>query len=136
MTIMTSYNLINGVHAANCYDTITSFAREECGFEGYVMTDWYTSDDGVMDAFMDGESKYSPSSSATECIRTGNDLQMPGSPELVEQVANGVKTGAITKAMLQQCALRIIKVCAKCSCFDDAESYSKGMELKNFVVSK
>lgn len=32
MSIMTSYNLINGVHAANCYDTCTKAARDEWGF--------------------------------------------------------------------------------------------------------
>ena len=34
MSIMTSYNLINGVHAANCYDTCTKAARDEWGLSG------------------------------------------------------------------------------------------------------
>ena len=42
MSIMTSYNLINGVHAANCYDTCTKAARDEWGFAGAIMTDWTT----------------------------------------------------------------------------------------------
>ena len=43
--IMTSYNLINGIHAANNYDLLQSVARDEWGFKGIVMTDWYTSQD-------------------------------------------------------------------------------------------
>ena len=34
MAMMTSYNLINGVHAANSYDICTKAARDEWGFEG------------------------------------------------------------------------------------------------------
>ena len=34
MAIMTSYNLINGIHAANCGDICTKAARCEWGFQG------------------------------------------------------------------------------------------------------
>src|SRR5699024_2744871 len=40
--IMTSYNLINGVHSANSRDLCTVVAREEWGFEGVIMSDWNT----------------------------------------------------------------------------------------------
>lgn len=39
MAIMTSYNRINGVHAANHYDLCTKAARDEWGFRGVIMTD-------------------------------------------------------------------------------------------------
>ena len=44
MFIMTSYNFINGVHAAMNRDTLTYVLRNEWGFGGLVMTDWGTSD--------------------------------------------------------------------------------------------
>ena len=37
MAIMTSYNLINGVHAANCKDICTVAARKEWDFQGIIM---------------------------------------------------------------------------------------------------
>ena len=40
MAIMTSYNQNNGRPAANDYDLCTSFARDEWGFQGMIMTDW------------------------------------------------------------------------------------------------
>ena len=42
MAIMTSYNMINGIHAANHYDLCTKAARDEWGFAGAIMTDWTT----------------------------------------------------------------------------------------------
>ena len=65
VSIMTSYNRINSVHAANSYDLCTRVAREEWGFEGFIMTDWTTTNSGH-------------GSSAAKCILAGNDLVMPG----------------------------------------------------------
>lgn len=65
--IMTSYNKPNGTHAANSRDLCARFARGEWGFDGLIMTDWYTT-------------VQSPDCSASGCIRAGNDLIMPGNP--------------------------------------------------------
>ena len=65
VSIMTSYNRINSVHAANSFDLCTVVAREEWGFAGFIMTDWTTTNGGH-------------GSSAAKCILAGNDLVMPG----------------------------------------------------------
>ncbi|MFD2840501.1 glycoside hydrolase family 3 N-terminal domain-containing protein [Populibacterium corticicola] len=44
-TIMTSYNKVNGVWAHYHYDLVTSLLREEWGYEGCVITDWWMEDD-------------------------------------------------------------------------------------------
>lgn len=41
-TIMTSYNIINGVRSSENKDLITGILRGEWGYEGLVITDWYT----------------------------------------------------------------------------------------------
>ena len=41
-TVMTSYNLINGVHSSSRKDLLTDVLRGEWGFMGLVMTDWGT----------------------------------------------------------------------------------------------
>lgn len=78
MSIMTSYNLINGTHTANSYDLLTRAAREEWGFRGIIMTDWGTT--GRMQILGKETQKYG-SSGAAGCIKAGNDLIMPGSAE-------------------------------------------------------
>ena len=87
MSIMTSYNLLNGVHTANRYDMLTSAARDEWGFDGIVMTDWGTT--GSMSLF-NTQPKY-PSSSAAMCIQAGNDLIMPGTKEDIEEIVKAVR---------------------------------------------
>ncbi|MDY3767781.1 MAG: glycoside hydrolase family 3 C-terminal domain-containing protein, partial [Lachnospiraceae bacterium] len=62
MAIMTSYNLNNGVPAADDYDLCTDLPRGEWGFDGLIMTDW-------------GGGQSTPSIS----MHAGNDLIMPGS---------------------------------------------------------
>lgn len=114
MAIMTSYNLLNGIHTANSYDLIQSVLRDEWRFDGVVMTDWYTSQSapGLM-----GESteKY-PISSSVGCIYAGNDLQMPGCRKNVDDIVEAIKEDKeidgwkITLADLQFCAANVIRV--------------------------
>lgn len=117
LSIMTSYNLLNGIHTANNIELIQYAARDEWGFDGVIMTDWFTSQDVP---WITGkyEPKY-PISASTGCIFAGNDLQMPGCEKNVQDIIDAVTTGKeidgfkITKADLQYNAANIIKVIAK-----------------------
>ncbi len=131
MTIMTSYNLINGIHAANNYDLITSYARDENGFKGYVMTDWYTSNSKVAKSMSSEDVRYGVSSSPL-CISAGNDLQMPGSEENVFDIIEAVGKGTLPLELLQQCCIRILRTALKCACYEDSKPYMHGMVLKEF----
>lgn len=132
MTIMTSYNLINGVHGANCYDSITCYAREECGFKGYVMTDWFTSNMKVSTALAKPDLKY-PCASSPLCVYAGNDVQMPGCNGNITDIIDAVKDGSLPIGYLQRCTQRLLETDLKCASFPDAGSYIAGMELHDFV---
>lgn len=106
MAVMTSYNLLNGVHTANSFDLVTSILRDEWGFQGIVMTDWGTT--GGIEMEPDKTFKYGPSSAA-ECIRVGNDLIMPGSKEDVENIIQAVNDGELPLECLRGCVTRLLQ---------------------------
>lgn len=135
MTIMTSYNLINGVHGANCYDSITCYAREECGFQGYVMTDWFTSNMRVSGAMAKPNPKY-PCASSPLCIYAGNDVQMPGSEGNIEDIITAVQDGSLKLGYLQRCAAKLLEVDLKCGGFPEAGPYLADKTLKQFVTQE
>ena len=71
--IMTSYNLNNGMPAADDYDLCTDLARGEWGFNGLIMTDW-------------GGGQSTPVNS----MHAGNDLIMPGGSSASIAATTGV----------------------------------------------
>ncbi|MBP5180692.1 MAG: glycoside hydrolase family 3 C-terminal domain-containing protein [Clostridiales bacterium] len=110
-SVMSSYNLLNGTHTANHVGLCRNVLRDEWGFEGVVMTDWYTSQENQ---FGDYVKAVYPISSSVECIRSGNDWQMPGCEPNVTDIINAVAEGTLPKADLQFCTANILKMAVKC----------------------
>lgn len=119
LSIMTSYNLINGIHSACNKDLIQHMARDEWGFKGFVMTDWLTSQD-IGAVFGDFGERHYPISASTGCIYAGNDVQMPGCQKNVDDIVEGAKSGneidgfKITLADLQFCTANLLRVVSEC----------------------
>ncbi len=93
--IMTSYNKINGVYAANCQDICTKALRCEWGFDGVVMTDWFSTNRGQ--------------ASSALCMKAGNDLIMPGGGNFKKDILTGVKAGVISEADVRRCCSNVVK---------------------------
>ena len=93
--IMTSYNRINGVYAPNNHDICTKTLRCEWGFDGVVMTDWFSTNAGQADNAL--------------CIKAGNDLIMPGTGGARKAILKGIKAGVITEADLRRCCANVIR---------------------------
>ncbi len=103
MTIMTSYNRINGVHSANNYDLCTVAARQEWGFRGFIMTDWATTNGG--------------GSHAAKCILAGNDLIMPGKDTDIQEIidaAEGRRGPRLPADKLDESVVRLISAALVC----------------------
>lgn len=97
MSIMTSYNLVNGIHAANNYDLCTRAARDEWGFRGVFMTDWTTTHNG-------------PDCTASGCMRAGNDLVMPGIPGDHSNIRAALEDGSLSLAQLKLCIAHLVNI--------------------------
>jgi beta-glucosidase len=116
LSVMTSYNLLNGIHTANSRDLIQRQLRDEWGFEGFVMTDWCTSQENF--ALSVEHPPAYPISASTGCIFAGNDVQMPGCQKNVDDILKALASGEeldgyrITLGDLQFCAANLLRVAA------------------------
>ena len=93
--IMTSYNRLNGVYAPNSHDLCTRVLRCEWGFEGVVMTDWFSTNKGQ--------------ASSALAIRAGNDLIMPGGGSFKKDILAGLKDGRTDRDDLIRCCANVVK---------------------------
>ncbi len=95
--IMTAYNLVNGVHAANSRQLCTEIAREEWGFEGVMMSDWDTTgpEDGSI---------------PWKCTAAGNDIIMPGNSRDAENIHKAYKDGKLSEETIRRCAARVLRM--------------------------
>lgn len=110
MAIMTSYNLINGVHAANNYDLCTTVARDEWNFKGVIMTDWTTTHND-------------PDCTASGCMRAGNDLVMPGIPADHDNLRKELKAGTLKPETLKKSVAHLVNIIWKSNQYEEAKSY-------------
>ena len=93
--IMTSYNKINGVYASNCHDICTKALRNEWGFDGVVMTDWFSTNKGQANNAL--------------AMQAGNDLIMPGGGHFKKEILKGVKSGQIPEEDVRRCCANVVK---------------------------
>ena len=93
--IMTSYNKVNDVYAANSYDLCTKALRNEWNFDGVVMTDWFSTNKGQANNAL--------------AMKAGNDLIMPGGGSFKKEILQGVKSGQISEADVRRCCGNVVK---------------------------
>ncbi len=119
MCIMTSYNLINGVHTANSYDLCTVAARKEWGFDGIIMTDWTTTSTG--------------GSTPHKAALAGNDLIMPGSDIDVADIRAALESGDLPEETARECCRRLLRTILQTTGMEDAVPYGERFGLKPYL---
>ena len=101
--LMTSYNLLNGIHTSEYRELIQDVLRCEFGFDGIVMTDWVTGSD-----FLSAGAKY-PAPEAYKVALAGNDLFMPGSQREADNLREALESGKLSREQLMENAVRICR---------------------------
>ena len=101
-TVMTSYNMVNGTYTSESHDLLTSLLRQEWGFKGLVMTDWYGGHDAVAQ------------------LKAGNDLLMPGTATQTQAILAALKSGQLTAAQLDANVTHVLELVLKSPTFKGA----------------
>ena len=110
-TVMSAYNQINDYPASQNHDLLTKVLRDDWGFEGIVMTDWFAGDDPIAQ------------------MKAGNDLLMPGQDGKIEAIVEAVENGQLSEADLDRNAGRILELIFKSPTFFDYQ-YSDAPDLQ------
>ena len=105
-TVMSSYNFVNGVYTSESKDLQTTMLRDEWGFKGMVMTDWFGGADAAAQMW------------------AGNDMLQPGRPGQFEDIVEGVRSGRLSEADLDRNVRRVLELIVKSPRF-------KGYEFSN-----
>ena len=89
-SIMSSYNIVNGVRASENKDLLTHILREEWGFDGMVTTDWWTFGEHYKE------------------VAAGNDMKMAtGFPD---RLLAAMEKGALTREDMEKAAVNILRL--------------------------
>ena len=105
--LMTSYNLINGIHTSQHKGLLIDILRRQFGYRGIVMTDWVTAG-----GLFSKNAKY-PVPDAALCSAASGDLFMPGSAKEFRQIRRGLKNGTVTRKQLLENASRVKRVASE-----------------------
>ncbi|MBI1218624.1 MAG: glycosyl hydrolase [Rhodobacteraceae bacterium] len=91
-TVMSSYNRLNGVQAAENSWLLDEVLRREWGYDGVVVSDWH----GIKDR---------PAS-----LRAGNDLDMPESPLRKADLLRALKAGSVSTKLADAACARVLRL--------------------------
>ena len=99
--VMAAYNKVNGTFASENPYTLTKVLREEWGFDGVVMSDWF------------GTRSTSPS------VNAGLDLEMPGSSIWRgENLLRAVERDEVDEATINEHVHRLLRMFVKAKAFE------------------
>lgn len=105
--LMTSYNLLNGIHTSERRDLIMDILRAEWGYQGIVMTDWVVA--GVKQV---QNPRYR--NALSDCVAAaGGELFMPGCKGDVKNIMTALKKGTLSRRQLKENATRLYRMAKK-----------------------
>lgn len=114
-TIMSSYNKINGILASENEWLLTDVLRDDWGYDGVVVTDWWAEENGARQQ------------------AAGNDLLMPGSQHQYDEIMSAIINGSLPEEILDRSVSRILELTSRTNAFSGYE-YSSRPNLDGHAV--
>ena len=100
-TVMSAYNKVNGAYCGQSYALLTDILRDEWGFDGFVHSDWVK---GVYDVYG---------------AAAGLDVENPEPLVFGEKLVAAVKSGAVSREVIDRACRRILRVIYRFACAED-----------------
>ncbi len=102
-SVMTTYGQVNGVWTAGNYDLVTGILRDDWGFDGFTMTDWW--------ANINRRGKAPDKSDFAAMAMTQNDVYMVTADGAAcnDNTLDSLKSGELTRGELQRNAMNILR---------------------------
>jgi beta-glucosidase len=117
-TVMSSYNRLNGTFTAENYDLLTRILRDEWGFDGMVMSDWYGG------------------SNAAKMVAAGNDMMQPGYDKQHADIIAAVNSGDLDMSTLNRAVRRVLELIVKTNRFKGYKYSNKPDLLTHAAVTR
>ena len=114
--VMTSYNLINGIHASENNYLINEVLKGDWGFDGIVMSDWVSTYNGL------------------NCAKGGLDLEMPSGRMMNRAtLIPAIQSGVLSEEVINDKIRRILRIYKRFGLFANPD-VSKGYILDSNYV--
>ena len=111
--VMACYNKVNGIYGCESYNLLTTKLREEWGFRGFVVSDWFAAQ---------------PTTSAESCLKAGLNLEMPGpgTRYRAKRLKKVFTAGKFTAEDLNRSLIPLLRVMFLTGVFDNPATLPKG----------
>ncbi|MBN2519530.1 MAG: glycoside hydrolase family 3 C-terminal domain-containing protein [Bacteroidales bacterium] len=117
-SVMTAYNLVNGIHCSQHPFLNNDILKEEWGFEGFIMSDWTSTYESVGAA------------------NGGLDIEMPyGKYMNRDSLLPAIKDGRVTESTIDDKVRRILRTIMKFGYYDNPDLFA-GYEADKEECSK
>ncbi|HHW46811.1 MAG TPA: carbohydrate-binding protein [Clostridiales bacterium] len=114
--VMSSYNNLNGVETSENYGLLTTILRDEWGYKGLVMSDWWND------------------SCAYREVKAGQDVKMATGD--IPNLLGALKKGFITRAELERNVRRVLELILKTDAFERKIVNPKFHEISDSGTTK
>ncbi|MHB8340628.1 MAG: beta-glucosidase family protein [Mycobacteriales bacterium] len=109
--LMAAYNKVNGIYATENTRLLRDILKQEWGWPGVVVSDWWATHD------------------TARAANGGLDLEMPGPPLwLGAALATAAEAGQVEASVVREMASRVLRLLARAGCFEQPEEDTERSE--------